>query len=305
MGEFLLPNRRGAVSGTGPDAFYGERIIMDSKGNVGSDMKGFQYIMENGDEAHRLEMKTDIESISAQALWAGLKPGMRVADVGCGPGKITALLHRMAGPDGTAVGIDNSAGRIQHAAEHYGGSGISFCCRDISDPLEDLGTFDFVWIRFVLEYYRSRAFDIVGNLSRIVRPGGVLCLVDLDHNCLNQYGLPSRLKKAVSSIMAKLERDADFDPHMGIKLYSMLYDLDFQSIEVSMNAHHLIYGELDHVQDYDWTKKVEVAARNCGYGFEEYEDGYAGFHSEFKSSFADPRRFIYTPVICCRGVRPA
>jgi len=260
--------------------------------------------MENGDEANRLEIKTDVGKIAAQARWAGLKPGMRVADVGCGPGKISALLHRLSGPDGTAVGIDNSVDRIQHAKSHYADSGLSFHCRNILEPLDDLGTFDFVWIRFVLEYYRSRAFDIVRNVSRMVKPGGILCLVDMDHHCLNQYGVPSRLRRAVNAIMAKLGRDADFDPHMGIKLYSMLYDLDFQSTDVTMEAHHLIFGDLDSIQDYDWTKKVEVAAQNCGYGFEEYDDGYAGFYAEFKSSFAGPRRFIYTPVICSRGVKP-
>lgn len=267
-------------------------------------MKMLKYLMENRDEANRLEIKTDVGKIAAQARWAGLKPGMRVADVGCGPGKISALLHRLSGPDGTAVGIDSSVDRIGHAKAHYADSGLSFHCRNILEPLDDLGTFDFVWIRFVLEYYRSRAFDIVRNVTRIVKPGGILCLVDLDHNCLNQYGLPSRLKRAVDAIMAKLGRDADFDPHMGIKLYSMLYDLDFRSIDVTMEAHHLIFGDLDNVQDYDWTKKVEVAARNCGYAFDEYDDGYDGFYSEFKSSFADPRRFIYTPVICSRGVKP-
>ena len=274
-------------------------------GNVKSDIRMFKYLMENGDEAYRLEMKTDVDNISAQVRWAGLKAGMRVADLGCGPGKITALLHHLAGPDGTAIGIDNSAARIKHARHHYGDSGIAFHCKDILEPLDDIGLFDFVFIRFVLEYYRSRAWDIVSNVSRIVKPGGILCLVDLDNNCLNQHGIPDRLKTAISAIMAKLGRDADFDPHMGIKLYSMLYDLDYQSINVTMNAHHLIFGELDHVQDYDWTKKVEVAAQNCGYDFADYEDGYDGFYSEFKSAFADPRRFIYTPVICCRGVRPA
>jgi len=262
-----------------------------------------KYLMENDNEAHRLEVKTDTRRIAAQVRWAGLEPGMRVADVGCGPGKITALLHRMTSPGGTIVGIDQSSDRIQHAKTYYGTSGISFQCKDITEPLDDLGTFDFVFIRFVLEYYRSRAFEIVSNLKRIVKPGGILCLVDLDHNCLNQYGIPSRLKNAVNAIMAKLERDADFDPHMGIKLYAMLYDLDFQSIDVRIEAHHLIFGELDSVQDYDWTRKVEVAAQNCGYEFMEYENGYEGFYNEFKSSFADPRRFIYTPIICCRGVR--
>lgn len=259
--------------------------------------------MENDNEAHRLEMKTDTNRIAAQVRWAGLKPGMRVADVGCGPGKITALLQRMTSPGGAAVGIDHSADRIHHAQVHYGSPEITFQCRDILQPLDDLPLFDFVYVRFVLEYYRSQAFDIVSNIARMVKPGGILCLVDLDHNCLNQYGIPSRMKNAIQAMMARLERDGNFDPHMGIKLYAMLYDLAFQSIDVSMDAHHLIFGELDSVQDYDWTRKVEVAAQHCGYAFEEYEDGYEGFYSEFKLALVDPRRFIYTPVICCRGVR--
>ena len=120
-------------------------------GNVKSDPRMIKYLMENGDEAYRLEMKTDLDNISAQVRWAGLKTGMRVADLGCGPGKITALLHRLAGPDGTAVGIDNSADRIKHAVHHYGDSGVAFYRRDLLEPFDDIGSFDFVFIRFNYE----------------------------------------------------------------------------------------------------------------------------------------------------------
>ena len=48
------------------------------------------YLMENLEEAIRLEMKTDPEAVRKQALWCGLKPGMRVLDAGCGPGMITS-----------------------------------------------------------------------------------------------------------------------------------------------------------------------------------------------------------------------
>jgi 2-polyprenyl-3-methyl-5-hydroxy-6-metoxy-1,4-benzoquinol methylase len=267
------------------------------------DIDPLTYLMENDAEAYRLEMKTDMNRVADQVRWAGLKQGMRVADVGCGPGKITSLLCSMTGPGGSTVGIDQSADRIRHAQAHYSCPEIAFRCQDILEPMDDLGTFDFVFVRFVLEYHRLQAFEIVRNIARLVKPGGILCLVDLDHNCLNQYGVPARLKKAIDAVMAKLEKDADFDPHMGIKLYTMIYDLNFDAIDVRMDAHHLIFGPLDSIQDYDWTQKVEVAAQHCGYPFDEYENGYDGFYAEFKSSFADPRRFVYTPVICCRGVR--
>ena len=36
------------------------------------------YLMENADEEARLELKTDPENLEKQAIWCGIKPGMRV-----------------------------------------------------------------------------------------------------------------------------------------------------------------------------------------------------------------------------------
>lgn len=263
-----------------------------------------RYIMEHQDEAQRLDIKTGGEAIAKQALWAGIGPGMRVADVGCGSGKTTDFLHTLIQPGGEVVGIDASESRIRHATEHYGGEGISFVQRDFYQPLDELGEFDFIWVRFVLEYHRANSREIVANLYRILKPGGILCLIDLDHNCLNHYGLSPRLEKAIQGVMSELETRHDFDPYMGRKLYSFLYDLEFTDISVDMDHHHLIYGPLTDMDSYNWTQKVEVAARNSGYRFDGYERGFEEFLEEFKLFFADPRRFTYTPLISCRGRKP-
>ncbi len=145
------------------------------------------YLMENEEEILRQELKTDCDSVTRQALWAGLEPGMRVADLGCGTGKTTFCLHKLIQPGGTVVGVDLSGERIGFAEKQYGREGIEFCRRDIREPLDDLGQFDFVWLRFVLEYHRERSLDIVRNVSAMLRPGGILCLIDLDYNCLNHW----------------------------------------------------------------------------------------------------------------------
>ena len=262
------------------------------------------YIMEHEEEAIRLDLKTDSASLTRQALWAGIQPGMRVADIGCGGGKTTSYLHKLIQPGGEIVGVDASATRISHAVEQYGTNGIDFVCRDFYAPLDDLGKFDFIWVRFVLEYHKAKYREIVANLTRLLRPGGILCLIDLDYNCLSHFGLSARLENCINGIMRGLEKDHDFDPYVGRKLYACLYDLDFQDIRVDVAMHHLIYGELTEVDAYNWTKKVELAAKNSGYRFDEYAGGYDEFVEEFKSFFADPRRFTYTPIISCRGVRP-
>lgn len=262
------------------------------------------YIMEHETEALRLDLKTDSQSVTSQATWAGIRPGMRVADIGCGSGKTTAYLHSLIQPGGEIVGVDASASRINHAIEQYGTQGIEFVCRDMYDQLDDLGCFDFIWVRFVLEYHSSKSRDIVASLTRLLKPGGILCLIDLDNNCLSHFGLTARLENTVCGIINTLEKDFDFDPYAGRKLYSYLYDLDYREIAVDAAAHHLIYGELDEVDAYNWGKKVEVAAKKSGYQFDEYAGGYDEFVEEFKNFFADPQRFTYTPIILCRGVKP-
>jgi ubiquinone/menaquinone biosynthesis C-methylase UbiE len=63
------------------------------------------YFMENGNESVRLDVKTDPEAVRRQALWCGVKPGMRVLDLGCGSGKVTSILREMVEPGGSVLGI--------------------------------------------------------------------------------------------------------------------------------------------------------------------------------------------------------
>ena len=263
-----------------------------------------QYIMESSEETRRLDLKTDRDVVVRQARWAGIKAGMRVADLGFGSGKTTHTLSRLVYPEGSVVGVDIAPDRIEFARTHYHGPTINYACRDIRDPLDDLGRFDFIWVRFVLEYHSSKSFEIVRNISRNLNPGGILCLIDLDHNCLNHFGLPQRLENALFAMMKIMETDFDFDPYVGRKLYSFLYDLKFADISLDLAPHHLFYGRINETDIFNWTQKVKVAGRRSGFHFEDYPGGYEEFFAEFKRFFEDPRRFTYTPVICCRGTRP-
>jgi len=200
--------------------------------------------------------------------------------------------------------VDFSPQRISYAKENYQTEGITFIKRDIRDTLDDLGPFDFIWIRFVLEYYRSSNFNIVKHISQFLKPGGTLCLIDLDHNCLSHYGLSKRLEKNIFQIMKLLEKKGDFDPYAGRKLYSFLYDLDYKDIELNVTSHHLIFDSINEVDLYNWTKKVEVAGKDSGYEFTDYKKGYEGFVEEFNRDFTNPRRFTYTPIMWCKGIKP-
>jgi SAM-dependent methyltransferase len=267
-------------------------------------MQDQTYLMENTEESQRLELKTDNDVTAQQAKWAGIAPGMRVVDIGCGPGKTTSKLGELVQPGGLAVGVDLSEPRVAFAQENYGNDHTSFARRDLFQPLTDLGQFDFAWVRFLLEYHASNCFDLVKNISDCLKPGGILCLIDLDYNCLSHFGQSARLDRAIAASIKVLEEKGNFDPYVGRKLYSFLYDLGYRDIEVKVEAHHQIFGEVKHADYFNWTKKVEVIGRNSGLSFDEYEGGFEEFQEEFRTFFADPRRFTYTPLISCRGRKP-
>jgi ubiquinone/menaquinone biosynthesis C-methylase UbiE len=258
------------------------------------------YIMESDDENQRLEIKTITSVVESFARRAGLGPGMRVVDAGCGPGVTTSVLSGIVGESGAALGFDISEKRIERAKEHYEDIRTSFVVRDFLEPVEGIGSFDFAWVRFALEYYKAECCDIARNVSSLLKEGGILCLIDLDYNCLSHYEMPARLETALAGAVRQLEAKADFDPYAGRKLYSHLYRMGYQDIKVEVGAHHVIYGELRNADEYNWGKKIEVLAQKLKIELPGYTDPQE-FYEDFMTFFRDPGRFTYTPVIAAWG----
>ena len=272
-----------------------------------NDMKqSHSYLMENDEEAFRLDIKTNREAVLQEAHWCGISPGMRVLDAGCGPGKVTSILRKKIQPDGNILGVDYSVERIDYAEEHYnsGEPDIDFRVHDLRNPLADAGLFDLIWVRFVLEYNRAESKKIIENLTACLKPGGRLCLLDLDYNCLSHHELPHKMEEILQKAMAQVETAGNFDPYAGRKLYAHLYDLGYEDIRMDMKAHHLIYGKVRASDLFNWTKKLEMALLRVSDVLEDYPGGHKKFFDDFVAFFNDPRRFTYTPLILCKGLKP-
>jgi ubiquinone/menaquinone biosynthesis C-methylase UbiE len=261
--------------------------------------------MEDPEESQRLVIKTDVAAVRHQAQLCGIGAGKRVLDVGCGSGKVTSILHETVQPNGSVVGIDFSRERIEYAREHFGNKpGIEFRVMDFTKPLGDIGQFDFIWIRFILEYFLKESFDIVRNLIPYLRSEGCLCLIDLDYNCQSHYQMPPQMEDILRKLTALMIEQYNFDPYVGRKLYSYLYDLGFRDIEVHLLPHHLIYGEVRSSDHFNWIKKLHMASVKAKDIFKSYPGGFDGYLDDFVKFFDDPRRFTYTPLMVCRGKRP-
>ena len=110
-----------------------------------------------------------------------LAPSMRLLDVGCGPGTITAAL---AGIVGAAIGVDiepNAIAAARQLAAHSGAINLSFIEADMTAlPFED-AAFDAVFFHAVL-YHQSDAklTQTLAEARRVLKPGGVLGTRDAD-----------------------------------------------------------------------------------------------------------------------------
>jgi SAM-dependent methyltransferase len=104
-----------------------------------------------------------------------LKPGMRLLDVGCGPGSITSGLAQRVAPSET-IGIDPSADVIATAKSLAGATmprNLSFEVGSIYEPRFAAGTFDAVFAHQVLQHL-GRPVDALRQMRALLAPGGVL-----------------------------------------------------------------------------------------------------------------------------------
>ena len=123
---------------------------------------------------------------SAAYLIPHLTEGIRVLDVGCGPGTITADIGRRVTP-GRVFGIDVSADVIEQARRDAGGGpNVEFASGDLYALAIDDGAFDVVHAHQVLQHVA----DPVGALrqmKRLCTPGGLVAARDGDYGAFRWY----------------------------------------------------------------------------------------------------------------------
>ncbi len=153
---------------------------------------------------------------------AGLRAGMHVLDVGCGPGDVSLLAAELVGEQGSVLGVDTNASVLQMAharAQAAGLSHVSFLVGNI-DELAFTQQFDAIVGRLILMYMREPA-SVLRQLSTHLRPGGVLAFQEHDIPAQRDATLPASplWEQAVDWCTQAFQR-VGVESRMGMKLSS-------------------------------------------------------------------------------------
>ena len=105
---------------------------------------------------------------------AGVGPGSRVLDVGCGTGVLARAAHRRVGAGGAVVGVDPNAG--MRAVAHRSAPSIEWRDGVAEDLPFDDGTFDHAISQFAAMFFTDRG-RAIAEMARVTAPGGAVTLV--------------------------------------------------------------------------------------------------------------------------------
>lgn len=186
------------------------------------------YVLGSGDpEIARLDGQAEaLRSGTAVLLGAaGIRPGMRVLELGTGVGHVAFQLAELVGPSGSVVAIDQAAPLVAVAESRRRAGGVDNVRFAEADAREfrDAEPFDAVVARLLLFHLPDAAVDVVRHHAAGLRPGGVWVALDFDVGAARA----APHVEFVSTLLGWVEtafRGAGADPRIGARLAPLLRD---------------------------------------------------------------------------------
>lgn len=152
-------------------------------------------------------------------------------DMGSGLGQFTNLMAELVGPIGYCLGIERDEKQLRIANSNFSVPNLQFRQGDVCKlPLaqSEIGSFDFVHMRFLLEHLPNPA-QAIAQAADALKPGGRILLFDDDHESMVLYPEPPGFKDLWTAYMDSYVEVGN-DPFIGRKLPKLLHEGGFEKI---------------------------------------------------------------------------
>jgi ubiquinone/menaquinone biosynthesis C-methylase UbiE len=201
------------------------------------------YIIDGGGPgAARLAVLGRTLAASSESFLkrTGLRPGVRVLDVGCGSGELTGWMAELVGP-AEVVGVDVDLTVLAIARERRSGHRAvpRFILADAAAVPPALGRFDVVYARFLLSH-QTDPLSVLRQLRELCRPGGVVAVEDVDIPAMFCEPRSDAFDRATELYcQTAIARGAH--PRLGTRLAGLFDKAGFEGVEA--NAIHPAFRE--------------------------------------------------------------
>ncbi|HSN15273.1 MAG TPA: methyltransferase domain-containing protein [Anaeromyxobacteraceae bacterium] len=215
------------------------------------------------------------------------RPGMRVVDLGCGPGELTAHLHRSLAARET-LGLDASAAMLARAAAHAGG-GLSFVEGDIGAFAGE--GFDLVFSNAALHWIPDHG-PLLARLAGALAPGGQLAVqVPANHDHVS-HRLAHEIAREppFAGALGGYERGK---PVLEPEEYAhLLFRLGFREQHVRL----VVYAHPMPARDdvVDWVRGTLLTDFQKRLPQELWDRFLATYRARLVAALPDDRPFLYT-----------
>lgn len=180
------------------------------------------YVLGDSErELKRLEAQAGFfaEGTRDGLLKAGIAPGMKVLDLGCGAGDVSLIAADIVGPDGAVTGIDISEQAVGVSRARAARKGVKAeFVQSTIDAFDRIGAFDAVVGRFILVHFPDPAGVVRGVASKM-KTGARFVSMEMDMST-GAASAPSPLFDLHLGNIRKMYGMAGLSPDMGMKLHS-------------------------------------------------------------------------------------
>jgi len=170
---------------------------------------------------------------AAAFLLPHLRPGMRLLDVGCGPGSITRGLAQRLAP-GPVVGIDLSREALDGARRDAAARGLSNLQYEEGSVYQLRfvdASFDVVYAHQVLQHLRERG-SALREMIRVVKPGGLVAVRDVDWGTAAYWPRDPWIDRFVEVHRQAWYRNGG-EPQMGRQLRALFNASDVVDLQIT------------------------------------------------------------------------
>ncbi len=258
-----------------------------------------EYLLGTGDdELARLEFQQGVwADVTARFLErVGLAPGMRVLDLGCGPGFVTRVLREGVGEGGHVVALDESEhwrDVLQAECDRRRWSNVEVRCERIEEA--DLGpeAFDLVFSRWVFSFLPDPGAALRA-VARALVPGGVLALQDYNHEGISIFPRSRGFEAVVRATREWFAR-AGGDTWIVGRLPRLLREAGLERTELTPNV--LAGGPESPAMEWVGSFLVFFSRAYLEQGLVTQAE-FDAFHAEWQARRRDPDTLFFSPIVC-------